>query len=554
MNGEDILTRSPREMRDIRGRTISMILQDPQTSLNPVFTDRRPVARGDRAPHRRAAGRGDAKEAVAALRRVEIAAPEQRIGQYPHQMSGGMKQRVVGAIAISGQPEVLIADEPTTALDVTIQLQYLKLLKRLQRETGMAILFITHDFGVVARMCDRVAVMYAGRIVECGPVRADLRAAVASLHPGADRLGAEDDRSRSGRLYTIEGQPPSLMDLPAGCRFAARCPLADQRCHEAYPAIDRGRCRSTPPIAGRRARSERRAAAARRTAAQAFSVHQGRVARARRSGYVKAVDDISFTIAAGETLGLVGESGCGKTTTSRLILNLEAPTDGQVLLEGKPIHGLRGEALRRLPRQGAGGVPGSLVVAQPAHDGRAHHRRIADRRPAGAAAQRSPSGCAELLDQVGLRPEQATQYPHEFSGGQRQRIALAGALASRPKLIVLDEPVSALDVSIRAQMMNLLKDIQAAGQRRLPAGRARSRDRAPHGRPDRRHVSRQDRRAGADAPPCSKTCCIPTPRHCSPPCCRRNRTGSRTRSSWRARCRRHSIRRAVAAFTRAVPL
>jgi oligopeptide/dipeptide ABC transporter ATP-binding protein len=234
LGGENILERTPAEMREIRGRRISMVLQDPQTSLNPVFSI------GDQlreAIERRRQGASLSeimKEAVAALRRVEIAAPEQRIGQYPHQMSGGMKQRVVGAIAISGEPEVLIADEPTTALDVTIQLQYLKLLKRLQAENGMAILFITHDFGVVGRMCDRVAVMYAGRIVECGPVKQIFE---APSHPYTRALIASVPKmtGAAGRLTTIEGQPPSLMDLPVGCRFASRCALVEQRCLDAYP-------------------------------------------------------------------------------------------------------------------------------------------------------------------------------------------------------------------------------------------------------------------------------------------------------------------------------
>jgi oligopeptide/dipeptide ABC transporter ATP-binding protein len=233
LDGENILERSPAEMRGIRGRKISMVLQDPQTSLNPVFSIgdqlREAILRRRRAPAAEVR-----QESVQALRRVEIAAPEQRIGQYPHQMSGGMKQRVVGAIAISGQPQVLIADEPTTALDVTIQLQYLKLLKRLQAETGMAILFITHDFGVVGRMCDRVAVMYAGRIVECGPVKQIFE---APAHPYTRALIASVPKMTGaiGRLTTIEGQPPSLMDLPAGCRFAARCVYAEQRCRESYP-------------------------------------------------------------------------------------------------------------------------------------------------------------------------------------------------------------------------------------------------------------------------------------------------------------------------------
>jgi oligopeptide/dipeptide ABC transporter ATP-binding protein len=233
LEGENILEATPKEMRQIRGGRISMVLQDPQTSLNPVFTIGEQLRE---AIYRRTRGRRAdiMKEAVAALRRVEIAAPEQRIGQYPHQMSGGMKQRVVGAIAITGAPQVLIADEPTTALDVTIQLQYLKLLKRLQHETGMAILFITHDFGVVARMCDRVAVMYAGRIVECGPVRQIFQ---NPSHPYTQALIASVPKmtGAAGRLTTIEGQPPSLMDLPAGCRFAPRCAHADARCTQSYP-------------------------------------------------------------------------------------------------------------------------------------------------------------------------------------------------------------------------------------------------------------------------------------------------------------------------------
>lgn len=233
LDGENILTKSPAEMRSVRGRKISMVLQDPQTSLNPVFTIgnqlREAIVR-----RLRGSAADIEHESIEALRHVEIAAPEQRIGQFPHQMSGGMKQRVVGAIAISGKPEVLIADEPTTALDVTIQLQYLKLLKRLQRETGMAILFITHDFGVVARMCDRVAVMYAGRIVECGPVRQVFQ---SPSHPYTQALIASVPKMEGtdGRLRTIEGQPPSLMDLPVGCRFADRCAFAEARCRETYP-------------------------------------------------------------------------------------------------------------------------------------------------------------------------------------------------------------------------------------------------------------------------------------------------------------------------------
>jgi oligopeptide/dipeptide ABC transporter ATP-binding protein len=234
LNGEDLLAKSKRQMRQIRGRKIAMILQDPQTSLNPVFTIGNQLAEVmTKDPS--ATGGGVMQQVIEALRKVKLAAPEQRVGQYPHQLSGGMKQRVVGAMAMSRAPEVLIADEPTTALDVTIQLQYLKLLKEMQANTEMAILFITHDFGVVARMCDRIAVMYAGRIVETGPVRAVFD---NPSHPYTQALIASVPKMSytEARLHTIEGQPPALSDLPEGCRFEERCPYAEERCRAAYPA------------------------------------------------------------------------------------------------------------------------------------------------------------------------------------------------------------------------------------------------------------------------------------------------------------------------------
>ena len=233
LDGEDLLAKSAGEMREVRGRRIAMILQDPQTSLNPVFSIGNQLHEAlARRPGE--GGRSLRERAVDVLRQVRLAAPEQRIGQYPHELSGGMKQRVVGAIAISCAPEVMIADEPTTALDVTIQLQYLDLLKELQTSLGMGILFITHDFGVVAHMCDRVAVMYAGRIVETGPVREIFDNPV---HPYTQALIASVPklRRKAGRLLAIDGQPPALSDLPVGCRFADRCPHAESRCLERYP-------------------------------------------------------------------------------------------------------------------------------------------------------------------------------------------------------------------------------------------------------------------------------------------------------------------------------
>ena len=233
LDGEDLVTKSEREMRRVRGRKISMILQDPQTSLNPVFTIGNQIVEALRV-HRPAARRVLWGRAEEALRRVRVAAPQERLRTFPHQMSGGMKQRVVGAIALASEPRLLIADEPTTALDVTIQLQYLMLLKDVQQRMGLGMLFITHDFGIVARMCDRVAVMYAGRIVETGPVRTLFK---APRHPYTEALMASVPRmeGRVERLPSIEGQPPALHRLPRGCRFASRCRYVEDRCRESYP-------------------------------------------------------------------------------------------------------------------------------------------------------------------------------------------------------------------------------------------------------------------------------------------------------------------------------
>jgi oligopeptide/dipeptide ABC transporter ATP-binding protein len=234
LEGEDLLKKTEKEMRQIRGKRISMILQDPQTSLNPVFTVGNQLIEAIRNHHTREDKRSLVQRAVEGLKQVRVAAPERRVDDYPHQISGGMKQRVVGAIAISCEPKVIIADEPTTSLDVTIQAQYLRLLREIQQETNLALIFITHDFGIVAKMCDRVVVMYAGRHVESGPVREIFN---KPSHPYTQALlrsvpSMEEDIER---LYSIEGQPPALWDLPEGCRFAPRCPYAEDRCRRAYP-------------------------------------------------------------------------------------------------------------------------------------------------------------------------------------------------------------------------------------------------------------------------------------------------------------------------------
>jgi oligopeptide/dipeptide ABC transporter ATP-binding protein len=234
LEGENLLEKSDNEMRHIRGRRISMILQDPQTSLNPVFTVGNQLIEGIKIHHQREGYQALVRRAIDALKQVRVAAPERRVQDYPHQMSGGMKQRVVGAISISCEPRVIIADEPTTSLDVTIQAQYLRLLREIQEETGLSLIFITHDFGIVAKMCDRVIVMYAGRVVESGPVRAIFN---KPSHPYTQALLSSVPKleERPERLYSIQGQPPALWDVPPGCRFAARCAYADDRCQQDYP-------------------------------------------------------------------------------------------------------------------------------------------------------------------------------------------------------------------------------------------------------------------------------------------------------------------------------
>jgi oligopeptide/dipeptide ABC transporter ATP-binding protein len=233
LQGDDLLQKSEREMRQLRGRRISMILQDPQTSLNPVFTIGNQIIEAVKIHHKGTA-RELVQRAITALKQVRVAAPDRRVEDYPHQMSGGMKQRVVGAIALCCEPHVIIADEPTTSLDVTIQAQYLRLLREIQQETGLSIIFITHDFGIVAKMCDRVMVMYAGRVVETGSVRDIFN---HPSHPYTQALlnSVPKLEERTERLYSIEGQPPALWNLPPGCRFAARCPYADERCEREYP-------------------------------------------------------------------------------------------------------------------------------------------------------------------------------------------------------------------------------------------------------------------------------------------------------------------------------
>ena len=478
-DGEDLLAKSPEEMRQMRGSRIAMILQDPMASLNPAMTVGAQIAE-TLALHRGLRGRALDARVLELLRQVRISDPERRVVAYPHQMSGGIRQRVAGAIAISCQPGLLIADEPTTSLDVTIQSQYLQLLKDLQRATNLALVFVTHDLGIVAKLCDRVAVMYAGRIVETGTTREIFD---RPRHPYTVGLLNCLPTLRRGRepLTAIEGQPPDLAHTPAGCAFAPRCPMAVPRCEEARPplvAVESDHlvaCIRADETTTALARPRLSVASAPPAAAEPappgpvlleahdltkhFPVVRGAIF-SRSVGTVKAVDGVNFVLRRGETLGLVGESGCGKTSTARLVLRLEKPSSGGIRFRGKDVHALTGGDLGayrravqavfqdpysslnpRLPIRTTVGEP--LMETQPDLSKKEIDERI-----------------AESLVRVGLRPRVVDDFPHELSGGQRQRVALARALTTSPECILLDEAVSALDVSIRAQIMNLLREIQ----------------------------------------------------------------------------------------------
>jgi peptide/nickel transport system ATP-binding protein len=417
------------------------------------------------------------EKAIALLKGVGLPDPEQRYDAYPFQLSGGQRQRVMIAAALAVEPEVLIADEPTTALDVTIQAQILDLLKKLQSERGMALLLITHDLGVVAKMAHRVAVMYAGEIVELAERDAFLR---APQHPYSQKLFAAlpTPQRRAGELAVIRGQVPPLTTKFTACRFADRCPEVFDRCRVEAPKL-------FEPVRGHLARCHLREAgpalprseptiqASGSVAAEAgrillevkdlkvhFPIRKG-VFR-RTVGHVKAVDGVSFDLHEGRTLALVGESGCGKTTTGKALLKLIEPSSGSVAFDGAPLASLRRAAMRPLRKA-------MQIIFQDPYSSLNPRLRIQEillegMRSLGVGgndAQRTER-LISLLIEVGLPADALERYPHEFSGGQRQRIAIARALAVNPKLIVCDEPTSALDVSVQAQILNLLRSLQRA--------------------------------------------------------------------------------------------
>ena len=471
LDGVDLLALPEAAMRAVRGKRVAMIFQEPGTALNPVLTVGRQIVE---VIERHAPVADPRAKAISLLRSVGLPDPEQRFDAYPFQLSGGQKQRVMIAAALAVDPEVLVADEPTTALDVTIQAQILELLKGLQLARGMTLLLITHDLGIVAQMADRVAVMYAGQIVVLAGREDFFR---APQHPYSQKLFAAlpSPERRSGELAVIPGQVPPLTRRFDHCRFAERCELVFDRCRVEAPVLAQptgvlARCHLrekdlAPPrglaLQGGAAREEAEAGG-KILDVQDLKVHfpVRRGLFRRTVGHVRAVDGISFELRRGRTLALVGESGCGKTTAGKAILQLIAPTSGRVAFDGKDLVGLRRRELR--PLRAA-----MQIVFQDPYASLNPRMRVVDILLEGMRSLGVRGNDAErlkvldgILADVGLPADALGRYPHEFSGGQRQRIAIARALAVEPALIVCDEPTSALDVSVQAQILNLLRTLQ----------------------------------------------------------------------------------------------
>jgi oligopeptide/dipeptide ABC transporter ATP-binding protein len=478
LHGDELLGLSDGQMSQIRGRSIGTVFQDPMSALTPVYPVGDQIAEAIEIHHPDVGRRAARTRATELLELVGIAQPERRASSFPHELSGGERQRVVIAIAIANDPDLLICDEPTTALDVTVQAQILEVLRTARDVTGAAVLIITHDLGVVAEFADRALVMYAGRAVETAGVDVLYRDRrmpyTAGLLGSVPRLNAP----QGARLVPIPGAPPSMAALPPGCPFAPRCPLAIDACRAAEPELieiapaHRAACIRTEQVAGRSAAeiygvSTEPPAAADDADAQVvlrvsdltktYKLTKGVVLR-RQVGEVRAVDGVSFELQQGRTLGIVGESGSGKSTTLHQILELSAPQSGSIEVLGADVATLDRRARRTLrgdlqvvfqdpvasldPR-----LPVFDVLAEPLQAN-------------GFEKSRTDARVAELLGIVGLRREDASRYPAEFSGGQKQRIGIARALALQPKVLALDEPVSALDVSIQAGIINLLLDLQ----------------------------------------------------------------------------------------------
>ncbi|PQO46605.1 ABC transporter ATP-binding protein [Blastopirellula marina] len=466
--GTDLVRLPDPKMREIRGKDISMIFQEPMTSLNPVFTVGAQVMEAIRL-HQKVSKSEAQEQTIQLFDEVGIPEPHKRIHYYPHQMSGGQKQRVMIAMALSCNPKLLIADEPTTALDVTIQAQILDILRRLRDSRGMSILFITHDLGVIAEIADHVLVMYRGKVVEHGEIHQIFE---DPKHPYTKGLLACRPRldTKYRRLPTVSDFMDSTV-TDAGIEITEKQMTPEKM--EQLMQQGRGRLLHPKPILeeighqwkeGEYSADTKCVDPAEKPLLSVkdlkvhFPIRKGIFSRVQ--GYVKAVDGVSFDVFRGQTLGLVGESGCGKTTTGRAILRLIEPTDGVVEFEGKNVRSLRGQALREMRKK-------LQIIFQDPY-GSLNPRMTIEAaicepmviQGIGGTRKQQSERAAELMKEVGMNPDFLRRYPHEFSGGQRQRICIARALAVEPDFLVCDESVSALDVSVQAQVLNLLKDLQ----------------------------------------------------------------------------------------------
>ncbi|WP_418969613.1 dipeptide ABC transporter ATP-binding protein [Alloscardovia omnicolens] len=484
--GENLLEKTDAQMSKLRGKKIAMVFQDPLSALTPVYTI------GDQMREALVTHNPDMSDDQVRARSIELLTlvgipnAEQRLVSFPHQFSGGMRQRVVIAMAIANNPDIIIADEPTTALDVTIQAQVLEVLKKAQKETGAALIFITHDLGVVASIADDIIVMYAGRPVEKAHVDDIFYRPVMPYTMGLLGAVPHPKQTKNSRLVPIPGSPTNLVNLPQGCAFAERCPLATDKCREFVPELREimGRhgqlsaCHynekiveegltykdvysvgeSIPSIFEGIPREERKMVLSAEHVKKTFPLTSGGFLR-RKVGEVRAVNDVTIHVREGETIALVGESGSGKSTTLLQIMDLKAPESGTIELFGQDVSEKMSRKKRTMLHSKVQYVfqdpMSSLDPRLPIYDILAEPMKVI-----GMTKDEISVRIGELMELVGLKPDQVDRFPNQFSGGQRQRIAIARALAVNPRLILLDEPVSALDVSIQAGVLNLLEDLQ----------------------------------------------------------------------------------------------
>ena len=485
-HGEELLNKSDFEMSEIRGKGIAMVFQDPLSALTPVFSIGDQIKEALVTHNPKMTEQQIHDRSIELMNLVGIPDPEGRLKSFPHEFSGGMRQRVMIAMAIANDPDVIIADEPTTALDVTIQAQVLEVLRKAQRETGAAVIFITHDLGVIAGVADDIVVMYAGRPVEKADVDSIFDRPAMPYTMGLLGAVPRSDRERNSRLVPIPGSPMNLVNMPKGCPFAPRCPLATDICHTTEPAMEPvpGRpgqfvaCHRTQEIVDKGLtfydvytvaeaakskfagipRDERKMVLDVKHMRKTFPLTAGGFLR-RKIGEVKAVDDVTLDVREGETVALVGESGSGKSTTLMEIMEFKQPQDGEIEMFGTKLEHKMPREKRRELRSAVQYVfqdpMSSLDPRLPIYDILAEPMKVQH-----YSKEQIRERIGELMRLVELNPDQVDRFPTQFSGGQRQRIAIARALSVNPKLVLLDEPVSALDVSIQAGVINLLEDLQ----------------------------------------------------------------------------------------------